>query len=112
MNEPPDTKPIPPNTTFSHQVNAKVARKLKAQRLGGQSVWAGLGMSGLIGWSVVIPTILGAALGQWLDQHHPGEHAWTLSLLVAGLSLGCLNAWSWVAKEEKAMHEEQEDANE
>ena len=42
-------------------------------------------MMGLIGWSVVVPTLLGAALGIWLDKHHPGKHSWTLALLVAGL---------------------------
>ena len=43
-------------------------------------------MMGLIGWSVAVPTLLGAALGLWLDQHHPGKHSWTLALLVAGLA--------------------------
>jgi ATP synthase protein I len=32
--------------------------------------------------------------------------------LVAGLALGCFNAWHWVAKEEKAIRDDQEDANE
>jgi ATP synthase protein I len=66
-------------------------------------------MMGLIGWSVVIPTLLGAGLGIWLDKHHPGEHSWTLALLVAGLAIGCFNAWHWVAKEEQEMGEENHD---
>ena len=33
-------------------------------------------------------------------------------LLVIGLVIGCLNAWHWVAKEDKAMQEEQEDNDE
>jgi ATP synthase protein I len=61
---------------------------------------------------VVVPTLLGAALGLWLDLHHPGTHAWTLALLVAGLAIGCWNAWQWIAKEEKAMQEEQGDRDE
>jgi ATP synthase protein I len=93
--------------TFAAQVGAKAARKLKA-RNSAQGVWFGLGMMGLIGWSVVVPTLLGAAFGSWLDKHHPGKHAWTLALLVAGLALGCLNAWHWVAKEDQAMRDEQE----
>ena len=98
--------------TFAEQVGTKAARKLKARRNATQGVWFGLGMMGLIGWSVVTPTLLGAALGLWLDKHHPGEHAWTLALMVAGLVLGCLNAWHWVAKENKAIQEEQEDNDE
>jgi ATP synthase protein I len=64
----------------------KAARKLKARRNPTPGVWFGLGMMGLIGWSVVVPTLLGAALGLWLDESHPGTHSWTLALLVAGLT--------------------------
>jgi ATP synthase protein I len=94
--------------SFAEQVGAKAARKLKARR-NAQGVWYGLGMMGLIGWSVAVPTLLGAALGVWLDKHHPGAHSWTLALLVVGMAIGCLNAWHWVAQEDKAMHDDQED---
>ena len=97
--------------TFAGEIGAKAARKLKARK-STQGVWFGLGMMGLVGWSVVVPTLLGAALGIWLDNHHPGKHPWTLSLLVVGLAIGCLNAWHWVAKEEKAMHDESKDGDE
>jgi ATP synthase protein I len=108
--EPKKTSKSEP--TFAGQVGAKAARKLRARRHSSSGVWFGLGMMGLIGWSVVVPTLLGAALGLWLDKQHPGQHSWTLALLVAGLAIGCLNAWHWVAKEDKAMREEQEDDDE
>jgi len=97
---------------LSSQVGMKAARKIKARRHRTQGIWMGLGMMGLIGWSVVVPTLLGAALGIWLDKHYPGTHSWTLALLVAGLVMGCFNAWVWVDSEDKAMHEEPEDNNE
>ena len=93
---------------FAEQVGVKAERKLKARRNPAPGVWFGLGMMGLIGWSVAIPTLLGAALGIWLDAHYPGTHSWTLALLVAGLTIGCFNAWHWVAKEDQAMREERE----
>ena len=97
-------------TAFIRQVGAKAARKLKAQRHVTQTVWSGLGMMGLVGWSVAVPTLLGAALGVWLDKHYPTTHSWTLTLLIIGLIIGCVNAWHWVAKEDKEIHwEEQED---
>jgi len=83
------------------------ARKLKAQRHTSQTIWSGFGMMGLVGWSIVIPTLLGAGLGIWLDQNAPGGRSWTLMLLVAGLCLGCFNAWRWIEKEDKAIHWEQ-----
>ncbi len=96
-------------TEFSDEVAAKAARKLSARRHPGRGVWFGLGMMGLIGWSVVVPTLLGAGLGIWLDSHYPGRHSWTLMLLVIGLVLGCAQAWHWVSKEEKAMRKAEED---
>ena len=94
------------NSEFRREVGAKAARKIRAQRNSAQGVWFGLGMMGLIGWSVVVPTLLGAALGIWLDSHHSGRHSWTLTLLIAGLAIGCLNAWHWVEKEDREMREE------
>jgi len=102
----PVAKPPKPQPSLGQQVGAKAARKLRARRNDAQGIWFGLGMMGLIGWSVAIPTLLGAALGIWLDRHYPGRHNWTLALLVAGLALGCFNAWHWVAKEEKAMRDQ------
>ena len=80
-------KPAKPKPSLSQQVGEKAARKLKAQRNVAPSVWSGLGMMGLVGWSVAMPTLLGAALGLWLDKRYPGDHSWTLALLVAGLAI-------------------------
>ena len=112
MTDEPPNKLAKPKPSLRQEVGAKAARKLKARRNSAQGVWYGLGMTGLIGWSVTIPTLLGAALGIWLDQHYPGKHSWTLVLLAAGLAIGCLNAWHWVATEEKEMRDEQEDGDE
>jgi ATP synthase protein I len=112
MSERSEVKTAKNRTAFSREVGAKAARKLKAQRNSTKGVWLGLGMVGLIGWSVVVPTLLGTALGIWLDNRHPGSHSWTLMLLVIGLVIGCLNAWHWVSKEDQEMHEEQGDSDE
>lgn len=91
------------------QVGDKARRKRHAQRDGQQSVWGGLGMFGLIGWSVVVPTVAGAGLGIWLDQHHPQSFSWTLSLLILGLFAGCLLAWQWVNKEHDEINKEKDE---
>jgi ATP synthase protein I len=112
MSENSEIKPKPIETEFSQLVGEKAARKLKAQRHVTQTVWSGLGMMGLVGWSVAIPTLLGAALGIWIDKHHPGSHSWTLALLAIGLGLGCVNAWHWVSKEDREIHEQEENNHE
>jgi ATP synthase protein I len=97
---------------FARRVAAKAARKVRAQRAGSPPLWLGLGVSGMIGWSVALPTLLGAVLGLWWDRHHPGTHSWTLALLVAGLVIGCANAWHWVARESKDIDRESDGSDE
>lgn len=106
MTDAPKIDPKRP-PTFADEIATKAARKLEARRDESSGLWLGLGMMGLIGWSVALPTLSGAALGLWLDDHHAGRQSWTLMLLVAGLILGCANAWHWVSREDRAMHGEQ-----
>jgi ATP synthase protein I len=112
MSEETERKTPQERPALSREVGAQEARRLKAQRQAKPSIWFGFGMSGLIGWSVTVPTLLGAGLGLWIDKHHPSAHSWTLMLLVIGLVIGCWNAWHWVAKEEKKMRDEQEENDE
>lgn len=105
-----DSKPLPSEqeSAFIRQVGAKAARKLRGQR---EAVWFGLGMSGLIGWSVAVPTVVGAMLGVWWDSRHPSGYSWTLMLLIIGLAGGCANAWHWVSQQDAAMRERKEGKN-
>jgi ATP synthase protein I len=93
------------SASYASQVGQQATRKLKARHNPVPGVWFGLGMMGLVGWSIVVPTLLGAATGLWLDRHYPGGRSWTLALLVAGLTVGCANAWHWVRKEDAAMRD-------
>jgi ATP synthase protein I len=95
--------------SLGRQVGEQEARRLRSRRPGATSIWSGFGMFGLIGWSVAGPTLLGALSGLWLDKHHAGSHSWTLALLVAGLCLGSLSAWHWVAKEYRQIHAAEHD---
>ncbi len=84
---------------LSDSVDEKVARKLRAKK--DRAVWFGLGTFGLIGWSVAVPTLLGIALGVWIDRSYASRFSWTLMLMFAGLVIGCLNAWYWLKREGK-----------
>ncbi len=106
MNEDQGPNSRTDETRFSRQVGAQAARKLKARRVAPKSVWFGLGMSGLVGWSVTIPTVIGAALGIWVDKQYTSRYSWTLMFLLMGLIIGCLNAWLWVQSEFKEMQED------
>ena len=109
MTDKPDDQPQDSDSPLSREVGIKAKRKLRARRRATPGIWFGLGMMGLVGWSIAIPTLLGASLGLWLDRHYPGARSWTLALLLAGLVIGCWNAWHWVSREHREMQEEEKD---
>lgn len=96
---------------FSDKVGKDEKRKLKALSENKRSVWFGLGMFGMVGWSVAVPALAGAFCGLWLDRIYHQSFSWTLSLLLAGLFIGCLIAWYWIAKENREMHQNENDNN-
>ena len=65
----------------------------------GPSPLRGLGTFGMIGWSVAVPTVGGAFMGVWLDRIAPQACSWTQALILAGVAVGILIAWGWIAKE-------------
>ncbi len=93
---------------FPDQIGTKEQRKLKAGREPEIGAWYGLGLFGVVGWSVAIPSLLGVLLGVWIDLTWPSLRSWTIMLLVAGLGLGCLNAWLWIGRQQKKIIEERE----
>ncbi|MCB9638211.1 MAG: AtpZ/AtpI family protein [Myxococcales bacterium] len=101
--EDPKTKPssVPssPSKPWPEHVGHREQRKLRARQEGRPHVWFGLGMFGLIGWSIALPTVLGALLGVWIDHRWPSRFSWTLTLIFLGLLWGCNQAWYWITKE-------------
>ena len=53
------------------EVARKSERRARSRREGRHGLGYGLGLFGLIGWSVAVPTVLGIALGVWIDRRFP-----------------------------------------
>ncbi len=83
------------------EVGRKVEKKIDARRSRKRGLWYGLGMFGLVGWAVALPTLVFLAVGIWLDNRLDDGFSWTLAMLLAGIFVGCLNAWYWVSSESK-----------
>ncbi len=108
MNNKPEIETNKDQSEFSRVISEKAEQKLKEQNKRIHNIWFGLGMMGLIGWSIVIPTLLGTALGIWMDKRYPAQHSWAPLMLAVGLIIGCLNAWNLVNKETKEIQDDQE----
>ncbi len=83
------------------EIGRKAERKARARNEQDRGVWFGIGMFGLVGWAVAIPTGLGIALGLWLGKNYPAQISWTLAGLGVGIVLGCMNAWYWIKQESR-----------
>jgi ATP synthase protein I len=55
-----------------------------------------LAQVGVLGWMIVVPTLLGIFLGRWIDRRLGTGIFWTGPLLLLGLALGCWSAWRWM----------------
>lgn len=77
------------------------AKRMKSNRENpGPSPLRGIGTFGMIGWSIVVPTVGGAFLGRWLDRAYPQTFSWTIALIIGGVVVGAFIVMGWIKKEE------------
>lgn len=84
---------MPQPDDLRKQVERQVWRMKKAQRerqtLIGQTVYIGT-----LGLLFVLPVIVGAYLGKWLDSLVAGYSIrWTVSLILVGVMVGAINVY-------------------
>jgi ATP synthase protein I len=87
---------MPQQDDLRRQVERQARRMKKAEHdrptLIGQTVYIGT-----LGLLFVIPVIVGAYLGQWLDSLATGySMRWTLSLILLGVFIGGLNVYLFI----------------
>ncbi|MFA5701520.1 MAG: AtpZ/AtpI family protein [Desulfuromonas sp.] len=92
------------HSSYGEAVGTRARRKEQARSNPARPLWSGFSLFGIVGWSVSVPTLLGIAVGVWLDRNHAAPHSWTLTMLTVGLVLGCFNAWRWISHEERNIH--------
>lgn len=55
-----------------------------------------LGQIGVLGWTVVVPILLGVLLGRWLDHRFATGIFFSAPLLMIGAALGLWLTWRWM----------------
>ena len=96
-----DKKKLPNEKEMENKIKSDVDKKIKAQSEK-DDIMFGLGVFGIIGWSISIPTLLGILLGVYLDKNFQTDFSWTLTLLISGVIIGCLNAWHWIKEKSES----------
>lgn len=91
MNTPPEEQ-----DPLVQGVRLRADRQRRRLLDGEASVGRHLAQIGVLGWIIVVPMLLGAFLGRWLDGVRHTGLFWTAPLLMLGLALGCWSAWKWM----------------
>jgi ATP synthase protein I len=94
-----ESQPPLPDAPLDQAVRTHRERRMRGQREARRSIGRDLATAGAIGWTIVVPTLLGVFGGRWLDRRFHAGIFWTLGLLVAGLAIGCRLAWQRLSRE-------------
>lgn len=84
-----------PETELVNKIGSDANKKIEAKRHG-KEIMYGMGVFGIVGFSIAVPTLLGVFLGLYLDGRIDSQVSFTITFLFGGLIIGCLNAWRWV----------------
>ena len=63
------------------------------------SLGARLGQIGVLGWTIVVPTLLCLFFGRWLDRTLGTGVFFSAPLLMAGAAIGFWSAWRWMHRQ-------------
>ena len=96
---PPGMEPPGDPDPLVQGARLRAERRGRWLREGEPSVARHLAQIGVLGWMVVVPTLIGMFAGRWLDQTLHSGLFWTLPLLMLGAALGCWSAWRWMKQE-------------
>jgi predicted F0F1-ATPase subunit len=61
--------------------------------------WRLAGLMWSLGWSLVLPIVAGALLGNYLDKITGSDFAWTIGLLFTGVAISLYNLYHILFKE-------------
>jgi ATP synthase protein I len=64
------------------------------------SLGSRLGQIGILGWAIVLPTLMGLALGHWLDRTFGTRVFFSAPLLMLGAVVGFWSAWKWMHRQQ------------
>jgi ATP synthase protein I len=83
----------PPERRLEESIARRRRQRSRWESDGERPLAQNLAMIGALGWLIVLPTLAGIFLGQWIDRRAGGGLTFTGGGLVAGLALGAWLAW-------------------
>ncbi len=86
---------------LTRSVEEREEREDRWKREGERPIWRNLSMLGSFGWLIVVPILIGALLGSWLDSKAGSGVFWSGSFIFAGAVIGFSMVWRRIKHEDK-----------
>ncbi|WP_277428307.1 AtpZ/AtpI family protein [Trinickia sp. Y13] len=109
VNEQPDAPPREPDSKeparnhgshlLERSAQQAMRRERAARKVPEPSLGSRLGQIGMLGWMVVIPTLLCLWIGHWLDRRLATGVFFSAPLLMIGAAIGLWLAWRWMHRQ-------------
>ena len=80
-------------------VRKQCERQQRWLKEGEPSVARFVGQIGVLGWIIVVPTLIGLFIGRWLDHKFGTGIFWSAPLLLVGVVIGYWSAWRWMHRQ-------------
>ncbi|EQA86167.1 ATP synthase I [Burkholderia pseudomallei MSHR338] len=88
--------PKPAADRVERAAHTAAARAARGARDPEPSLGRRLAQIGVLGWTIVAPTLAALALGRWLDRMFATRVFFSAPLLMLGAALGLWLAWRWM----------------
>lgn len=70
------------------------------------SLGSRLGQIGILGWTIVLPTLAGLVIGRELDRLFATRVFFSAPLLMLGAAAGLWFAWKWMHRQQRSQHDD------
>ena len=73
-------------------------RRAEGERRPEPSLGARLGQIGVLGWTIILPILIGLVIGRWLDRALGSGIMFAAAFILAGAATGLWAAWRWMLR--------------
>lgn len=95
----PPTGDVPGGEAARAERMARSVRRLRERRQARGTIARNLAVVGTLGWLMVVPTLVGAFVGRWLDRRLGSGIFWSATLIFLGAVGGSYFVWQRVHQE-------------
>lgn len=86
----------PPENRLAGAARRAAERARRGAEQPEPSLAARLGQIGMLGWTIVVPTLIGVVIGRWIDRALGTGITFSAALIMAGAGIGLWGAWKWM----------------